>query len=77
LITDHGRRVLLRVLGRHYELGQDELRMLLGVPPGPPGLGITIEGNRFSFEFAADNRTIVWTAERLRRALARQLSSKS
>jgi hypothetical protein len=33
---------------------QAELRTLLGVPAGPPGLGITIAGDRLHFEFVAD-----------------------
>jgi len=77
LVTDQGRRVVLRVKGRFYELGQEELRSLLGLPPGPPGLGITVDQDRFSFEFAADQRTIELTAEQLRRRLARQLTSRS
>ena len=49
LIMDQGRRVLLRIQGRQYELSQDELHILLGLPSGPPGLGITIDRNRFRF----------------------------
>src|SRR5439155_11635417 len=54
LITDQGQRVLLRIQGRFYELSQDELRTLLGLLAGRPGLGITIEGDSLRFEFAAD-----------------------
>ena len=77
LITDQGRRVSLRVRGRHYELSQEELRSVLRLPPGPPGLGITIDRNRFCFEFAADHRTVELSAEQLHRRLAKQLTSRS
>ena len=42
LITDNGRRILLRIRGRCFELTPDELRSVLGLPEGPPGLAITI-----------------------------------
>ena len=77
LITDQGQRVLLRIRGRLYELRQEELRTLLGLPPGAPGLGITIDGNRFRFEFVADNRFSELSAEQLHRRLAKQLTSGS
>ena len=76
LITDQGRRVLLRIQGRIYELSQEELRTLLDLPAGPPGLGITIDRNRFTFEFAADDQTVELTAEQLRRRLAKQVTNK-
>jgi hypothetical protein len=76
LITDQGRRVSLRIQGRLYELSQEELRSLLGLPPGPPGLGITIDRNRFRFEFVGDSQTIELSAEQLHRRLAKQLASK-
>jgi hypothetical protein len=50
LITDSGWRALLRAQGGFHEVSQEELRSLLGLPPGGPGLGITIDGNRFRFE---------------------------
>jgi hypothetical protein len=75
LTLDQGQRVLLRVQGRLYELSQEELRALLAVPPGPPGLGITIDRNRFRFEFVADGRTIELSVEQLHRRLARRLTS--
>ena len=37
-IAVEGERVLLRIHGRYYELSQQELRNLLGLPAGPPGL---------------------------------------
>jgi hypothetical protein len=76
LVTDQGRRVHLRLQGRFYERSQEELRTVLGLPPGPPGLGITIVRNRFRFEFAADNQTVELSVEQLRRRLAKQLTSK-
>ena len=77
LITDQGRRVGLRLRGGLYELSQEELRRVLGLPPGPPGLGITIDRNRFRFEFAADHQTIEVSAEQLHRRLAKQLTSRT
>ena len=56
LITDQGQRVLLRIRGRLFQLNQEELRMALGLPPGPPGLGITVDRNRFRFEFVGDQQ---------------------
>ena len=77
LITDQGRRLLLRIRGRSYELSHEELRTLLGLPPGPVGLGITIDRDRFRFEFAADKQEIEVSAEQLRRRLANQLTSEA
>jgi hypothetical protein len=77
LITDNGRRVLLRVQGRHYELTQQELRTLIGLPDGPLGLGITIDRDRLRFEFPADNRTVEMTAAQLHRRLAKRLTASS
>src|SRR5205809_465189 len=59
LVTDQGRRVLLRVASRFYELTQDELRKILGLPDGPPGLGITVDRGRLRFEFATDKQSVV------------------
>ena len=75
LITDQGRRVCLRIRGRLYELSQEELRSVLGLPAGPAGLGITIDHDRFRFEFALDQQTIELSAEQLHRRLAKQLAS--
>jgi hypothetical protein len=77
LITDKGRRVMLRIQGRFYELSQEELRTVLGLPPGPPGLGVTIDRDRLRFEFVADDRTIDLSAGQLHRRLAKQLASKA
>jgi hypothetical protein len=76
LITDQGQRVLLRIHGRYYELSQPELRSLLGLPPAPPGLGITIDGSTMCFEFSADCQTVQVSAEQLHRRLARQGQAK-
>jgi hypothetical protein len=76
LITDQGQRVLLRLNGRFYELSQQALRAALGLPEGPPGLGITIDRDRLRFEFAADHQEIEMTASQLRRRLAKQLSGE-
>jgi hypothetical protein len=76
LITDQGRRVLLRLEGRLYELTQEELRALLGLPEGPAGLGITIDRDVLRFEFAADQQTVAISAAQLRRRLTKQLTSE-
>ena len=76
LVTDGGRRVLFRLQGRFYELSQDELRALLGLPAGPPGLGITIDRRRLRFEFGADNRTLEISAGQLHRRLIKQATNK-
>ena len=72
LITEQGRRVQLRLQGRFYELSQVELRTLLGVPAGPPGLGITIERDRLLFEFEGDQPAKAFTQRQLARLLAKQ-----
>jgi hypothetical protein len=77
LVTDQGRRVHLRIRGRLYERSQEELRELLGLPPGLPGLGITIVRNRLRFEFAADNQTVELTAEQLHRRLVKQFTKRA
>jgi hypothetical protein len=77
LITDQGRRVCLRLRSRLYELSQEELRNVLGLPSGPPGLGITINRNRFRFEFAADHQTKELSAEQLHRRLGKQMASRT
>jgi hypothetical protein len=77
LITDQGRRVLLRVHGRLYELTQDELRSLLGLPAGPAGLGVTIDGERFRFEFVGVDKAVELSSRQLYRQLAKQTADKS
>ena len=77
LITDHGRRVLLRIHGRYHELSQEELRTLLGIPSGPPGLGITVERGRLRFEFAADDQMVELTTGQLHRRLAKLATTKA
>lgn len=72
LITDQGRRILLRIQGRFYELNQESLRVALGLPYGPPGLGITINGEKLEFEFVADQQKVKLTASQLQRRLAKQ-----
>jgi hypothetical protein len=74
LITDQGQRVLLRLEGRFYDLSQQELRNLLGLPPGPPGLGVSIEGDRLEFEFT-DQKPVAVTAGQLQRRLAKQMAA--
>jgi hypothetical protein len=69
--------VLLRLNGRFYELTQAELRALLGLPPGPAGLGITIERERLHFEFAGDHQEIGISARQLQRRLADQLATET
>jgi hypothetical protein len=75
LITDQGRRVLLRTHGRCYELSQQALRNLPGLPAGPPGLGITIDHDRLHFELAGDDRSVELSAEQLHRRLTKQLTT--
>jgi hypothetical protein len=77
LVTDQGQRVLLRLQGHFYELDQGELRAVLGLPAGPPGLGITIDRDRLRFEFAAEKETVELSAVQLHRRLAKQLASKT
>jgi hypothetical protein len=75
LVTDQGKRVHIRLQGRFYEISQEELRTLLGLPVGSPGLGISIDNGRFCFEFAADDKTVELSARQLERRLAKQISS--
>jgi hypothetical protein len=71
LIMPGGKRILFRLGGKFYQISQPKLRKLLGLPPGPAGLGITIDGNHFHFEFARDNQTAELTAAQLKRRLDR------
>jgi hypothetical protein len=75
LITDQGTKVHFRLNGHFYQLSYDELRRALGLPPGPTGLGITINGDRFSFEFMNDDKTIELTARQLQNRLRKRLVS--
>jgi hypothetical protein len=77
LITDNGRRVLLRLQGQFIELHQEELRTLLGLPGGPTGLGIIIDRDRLCFEFAGDNQQIEISAAQLECRLVKKLTTKT
>jgi hypothetical protein len=74
LVTNDGASVLLRLEGHFYELSQAVLRQVLGLPEGPPGLGITIDRGRLHFEFA-DDRALTVTSTQLRRRLAKRLAT--
>jgi hypothetical protein len=76
LITDHGRRISLRIQGRYYELTHEELRTVLGLPSGPAGLGITIERDHFCFEFAGDGRVVELSANQLHRRLDKVVATE-
>jgi hypothetical protein len=76
LITEQGRRVLLRLGGRQYELTQPALRQVLDLPDGPPGLGITIDGDRLHFEFDGDDRSATISAAQLQRRLAKRSAAE-
>ena len=76
LITDKGQRLKLRLEGKIYELTQNELRSVLGLPTGAPGLGISIDDNRLSFEFAADDQAVELTARRLSQLLRKKALAK-
>ena len=71
LITDQGERVLLRIEGSFFEFTQAELRELLGLAGGPAGLGITVDRDRFRFEFVGADKTVELSAAQLRRRLTR------
>jgi hypothetical protein len=75
LITDQGARVLLRLKGRFYALNQPALRQVLDLPEGPPGLGITIDGDALHFEFVGDNRSVTITAAQLHHRLAKRIAT--
>ena len=77
LVTDEGRRVLLRVCGRYFELSQPELREVLGLSAGPLGVGITVNHDRLHFEFVEDNQVIELSAAQLHRRLANHSISKA
>ena len=75
LVTEQGERILLRLNGRFYELSQQQLRSVLGLPAGPAGLGITIDRDRLRFEFALDQQVAELSAAQLHRRLVKQLAS--
>lgn len=75
LVTDKG-EILFRLEGRFFQLSQQDLRSALDLPPGPAGVGITIDKSRFRFEFPGDNRSIDITAKQLGRRLAKQTTAK-
>lgn len=77
LVTDEGRRVIFRIQDRLFELPQEQLRVVLGLSPGPPGLGITIDRGRFHFEFARDNQAVEISATQLQRRLAKWATAKT
>ena len=65
----NGQQVLFRLDGEIHEIIQSDLRELLGLPPGPSGLGIRVYDDHFEFEFARDNQTAQITAKLLKRRL--------
>ena len=77
LVIDQGRRVLLRLGGRLYDMTQEELRAVLGLPKGLPGLGITIDRNRLHFEFAEDGPGVTIAATALQRLLKKKSPVKA
>lgn len=77
LVIDNGRKILLRLRGRFYKVTQEELRIALGLRVGPPGLGITIDGERLHLEFAADNQVAEVSAAQLQRLLAKKVALKT
>jgi hypothetical protein len=77
LITEDGKRVLFRINARCYQLSQDELRAVLGLPDGPPGLGITINRGRIKFEFPLDDQSAELTVNQFQRRLAKQIVRKA
>jgi hypothetical protein len=77
LILDKGKRVLLRLAGRHYELTQPALRQVLGLPEGRAGLGITIDRDRLHFEFPGDDQSVTLTAAQLGRRLAKRVAASA
>ena len=76
LVTDQGTRVSLRLSGHFYQLSQDELRTVLGLPPGPAGVGITVDRDRLCFEFAEDGQTVEVSESDLRRRITKHVKSK-
>jgi hypothetical protein len=77
LVTEKGQRVLFRIRGRLFDLPQEELRALLGLPSGPPGLGITIDRDHFHFEFAKDGETMKISTKQLHRRLSKRQTAQT
>jgi hypothetical protein len=77
LVIENGRKILLRLRGRFYKVTQEELRIALGLRAGPPGLGITIDGERLHLEFPADNQVAEVSAAQLQRLLAKKVALKT
>jgi hypothetical protein len=77
LVTDNGQRVLFRIERRFYELPQEELRLLLELPPGPAGLGVTIDRDRFYFEFTGDNQCAEISTKQLHRRLRKRVPTET
>jgi hypothetical protein len=75
LITDQGTRVLLRLKGHFFELSQSSLRAALGLPDGPPGLGIRVERERLRFEFSEDGQVVEVSAADLLRRITRDTAA--
>ena len=75
LVTDEGTQVSLRLNGRFYQLSHEELRTVLGLPQGPAGLGIVVDGERMRFEFVEDNQTAEVTSSELRRRIEKHAKS--
>jgi hypothetical protein len=76
LVMDKGQRILLRLQGGFFELSQQELRALLGMPTGSSGIGISIDADQFTFEFAENEKTVEVTAGQLQRRLSKQTTAK-
>jgi hypothetical protein len=76
LVTERGQRIQLRLEGRYYDVDQGQLREALGLPAGPAGVGITIDRDRFRFEFALDEQVAELSTAQLHRRLARQVRSQ-
>jgi hypothetical protein len=71
LVSDQGTLVSLRLNGHFYQLSQEDLRTVLGLPQGPPGLGVVVDRDRLRFEFVEDAQTTEISASKLRGRLAR------
>jgi len=77
LVTEEGRSVRFRIQGKYFEVNHAQLRSMLGLPPGPRGVGITIDRDRLQFQFPADNQFVELSAAQLFRRLSKQAAPKS